>query len=97
MAVRLPKEVDLHEPVADVDLMAVDLKRIIILTPAGKVCTEVLFFIQQQQLMGKGIGYIDAHLLTSVALAPPTRLWTRDRSLQDVASSLELDYKPLAS
>ena len=59
--------------------------------------TEVLFFIEQQQLMGKGIGYIDAHLLTSVALAPPTRLWTRDRLLQAVASSLELDYKPLAS
>jgi len=32
---------------------------------------EVLYFIEQHELMGKGIGYIDAHLLASVALTPP--------------------------
>ena len=29
---------------------------------------EVLFFIERHRLMGRGIGYIDAHLLTATAL-----------------------------
>ncbi len=55
--------------------------------------TEVLFFIEQQQLMGQGIGYIDAHLLTATVLASPIRLWTRDKSLQAAAVFFEFAYK----
>lgn len=29
---------------------------------------EVLFFIERHALMGRGIGYVDAHLLAAVAL-----------------------------
>lgn len=54
---------------------------------------EVLFFIERQQLMGKGIGYVDTHLLTAAALAAGARLWTRDTRLQAVAGSLSLDYQ----
>ncbi len=41
-------------------------------------------FIERQTLYGKGIGYVDVHLLASVALAG-IKLWTRDKRLQAVA------------
>ena len=60
--------------------------------PAGRIAEdkEVLFFIEQNDLMGRGIGYVDAHLLASVSLSSPSRLWTVDRKLNDVAISLGL-------
>jgi predicted nucleic acid-binding protein len=53
---------------------------------------EVLYFIEQHELMGKGIGYIDAHLLASVALTPPAVLWTRDIRLESLAIELKLCF-----
>ena len=52
--------------------------------------TEILYFIDQRQLMGRGIGYVDAHLLASASLNPPARLWTRDKRLAHVAADLDL-------
>jgi predicted nucleic acid-binding protein len=48
---------------------------------------EVLVLIEQEQLMGRGIGYVDAHLLASARL---TRcwLWTGDRRLNALARDL---------
>jgi hypothetical protein len=40
--------------------------------------------------MGRGIGYIDVHLLASVALDGVARLWTRDWRLAAAATELEL-------
>lgn len=54
---------------------------------------EVLFFIERHMLIGRGIGYVDAHLLAAVALDSSARLWTRDKRLRTVASSLELAYE----
>jgi hypothetical protein len=58
--------------------------------PATRVANqdEVLAFIERHSLMGRGIGLIDVHLLASVMLEPPARLWTRDRRLEAVASEL---------
>jgi len=53
---------------------------------------EVLFFIEQRSLMGKGIGYIDAHLLAAVALDGTARIWTRDKQLHKVAETLSLAW-----
>ena len=53
---------------------------------------EVLFFIEQNELMGRGIGYVDAHLLASVSLSSPARLWTADRKLNQVAAELGLTH-----
>lgn len=53
---------------------------------------EVLFFIERHRLMGRGMGYIDAHLLAATALADPARLWTRDRRLAAAACDLGLAY-----
>lgn len=52
---------------------------------------EVLFFIERHALMGRGIGYVDAHLLAAVALAGVARLWTRDRRLRAVAEEFEVE------
>ena len=53
---------------------------------------EVLFFIERHSLMGRGIGYIDAHLLTAAALTEGVRLWTRDKRLDSLARELEIAY-----
>jgi predicted nucleic acid-binding protein len=50
--------------------------------------TEVIGLVEDRRLMGRGIGYIDAHLLASVLLTPATRLWTLDKRLQSVGASL---------
>jgi predicted nucleic acid-binding protein len=51
---------------------------------------EVLDFIDQHRLPGVGIGYVDVHLLAAVALTADASLWTRDKSLRDVAKQLAL-------
>ena len=51
---------------------------------------EVLAFLDQHRLYGKGIGWIDAHLLASAALSR-CRLWTLDSRLGEAAESLKLD------
>lgn len=55
---------------------------------------EVLLFIERHGLMGRGIGYIDAHLLAATALTEGARLWTRDKRLDTLAHMLELAYVP---
>lgn len=57
--------------------------------PQATVATdvEVLAFIDRQQLIGLGIGYVeDVHLLASVQLTPGAQLWTRDKRLHAVAT-----------
>ncbi|HUO84464.1 MAG TPA: PIN domain-containing protein [Thermoanaerobaculia bacterium] len=56
--------------------------------PSAVVATdeETLHLIEQRRLMGKGIGYIDAHLIASVKLTPDARLWTLDKKLAPFAA-----------
>jgi hypothetical protein len=54
---------------------------------------EALRFLERRALMGRGIGYVDVHLLASAALAAPTRLWTGDRRLASIAADLNLSYR----
>jgi hypothetical protein len=51
---------------------------------------EVLRFIDRRTLFGRGIGYIDAHLLAAVRLTPEARLWTQDKNLHQLARELGL-------
>ena len=62
--------------------------------PRAAVATdeEVLFFIDRHALMGRGIGYVDAHLLAAVTLSNSARLWTRDKRLRALADELALAY-----
>jgi predicted nucleic acid-binding protein len=58
--------------------------------PQAPVATdrEALAFIDGRRLIGRGIGYLDVHLLASVALAGTATLWTRDKRLAAVAREL---------
>jgi hypothetical protein len=53
---------------------------------------EVLGFIERHKLHGKGIGYIDVHLLASVALTDGAKIWTRDKRLRAAADDLDCAY-----
>ena len=46
---------------------------------------EVLAFVERHVLFGRGIGWVDAHLLVSTVLAGGTTLWRRDRKSGRVA------------
>jgi predicted nucleic acid-binding protein len=52
---------------------------------------EVLVFIETKRLMGKGLGYVDLHLLTSAVLTEAP-LWTFDRKLKQAADNLNIGY-----
>lgn len=53
---------------------------------------EVLGFIERHNLHGKGIGFVDVHLVASVALTSGAKLWTRDKRLGAAAADLGLAY-----
>jgi predicted nucleic acid-binding protein len=46
---------------------------------------EAMHFLERRGLMGRGVGFIDVHVLASVALMPGARLWTMDRRLEEIA------------
>ena len=48
---------------------------------------EVLGYIERHELHGKGIGYVDVHLLSSAAIGG-TKIWTRDKKLYAAAHDL---------
>jgi len=52
---------------------------------------EVMELIETHSLMGKGLGYIDMHLLASAFLTD-VPLWTLDRKLDGTASKLKIKY-----
>lgn len=54
--------------------------------------TEALHLIQTHSLYGRGIGWIDVHLLSS-ALLNHTHIWTRDRKLNAAARMLGIAGK----
>lgn len=61
------------------------------LLPQATVAThgEALAMIEQHKLMGRGVGFVDVHLLASAKLSKTT-LWTRDKRLAVIASELGL-------
>ena len=61
--------------------------------PMATTCLdkEAMFLIERHNLMGKGIGYIDAHLLASAMINGLT-LWTADRRLQEIAHSFNIGF-----
>ena len=52
---------------------------------------EILHCIDHHRLMGKGLGYIDMHLLMS-AILTRAPLWTLDRRLREVTQDLGLTH-----
>ena len=52
---------------------------------------EVLVFIEKKKFMGKGLGYIDVHLLAS-ALLSNVAIWSFDNKLNETAAELGMSY-----
>ena len=65
-----------------------EILRLLATLPAARVADheDVLAFVEGRRLFGRGIGWVDAHLLTSAALSH-ARLLTWDRRLASLASS----------
>lgn len=55
---------------------------------------EVSTLVENHSLFGSGIGWIDAHLLSSVLLMDEVRLWTRDRRLNAAARQFGVAFQP---
>ena len=53
---------------------------------------EVATFVRSHKFHGKGIGWIDAHLLAS-ALVADVYLWTADEHLAGLAGGLGIGYR----
>ncbi|GBE05331.1 ribonuclease VapC32 [bacterium BMS3Abin10] len=52
---------------------------------------EVMKFIENNHLMGKGLGYIDVHLLAAASLTE-VLIWTIDKKLDDVSQKMGLNF-----
>jgi predicted nucleic acid-binding protein len=52
---------------------------------------EVMKFIENNRLMGKGLGYVDVHLLAAASLTGAP-LWTIDKKLDDVSQKMWLNF-----
>lgn len=52
---------------------------------------EYLHFVNRHRLMGKGIGFIDIHLLASAYLES-NFLWTIDKKLNVIAKKMKLSF-----
>ena len=55
---------------------------------------EVLSFIENHRLMGKGMGYVDISLIAS-AMLMGVSLWTLDKKLEQAADGLHVKFKIL--
>ncbi len=64
--------------------------------PQSRVASvaEVLHLIEHHRLFGRGIGYIDAHLVASVLLTTGAAIWTADARLRAIAERLGLQADP---
>lgn len=72
-----------------------DVGRLLSELPAATTAThaEVMHFIAAHRLSGRGIGYVDAHLLAAAAI-DGLLLWTRDKPLNSASSKLGLAFNP---
>jgi predicted nucleic acid-binding protein len=52
---------------------------------------EVLELIENHQLMGRGLGYIDVHLIAAAVLTG-VPLWTFDKILDKISKNIGINY-----
>jgi predicted nucleic acid-binding protein len=56
--------------------------------------SEVMDFIEREQLYGLGCGWVDLSLLASTLVTPGTLLWTLDKRLAQLASRFRVAFLP---
>ena len=68
-----------------------EILELLVALPKSEVASheEALHLVTDRKLWGKGIGWIDVHLLASALLANCT-LWTKDKALHSVSRSLNI-------
>src|SRR5438128_11653721 len=73
-----------------------EILRLIETLPSAPVASheEAMTLLEHRKLMGRGIGYIDIHLLASASLGHDVALWTTDRKLHAIAVELKLAAAP---
>jgi len=76
---------------AEILRLLADLPQATVATPA-----ELQALIDQRELHGSGIGYVDAQLLAATMLTDSATLWTRDRRLHSAAHQLKVAHAPQA-
>jgi predicted nucleic acid-binding protein len=54
--------------------------------------SEVMYLLEAHKLMGRGVGFVDLHLLSSSLLSANTTLWTLDKRLGMLASELKVNF-----
>lgn len=62
-------------------------------TPPVVAHAEALRLVEDRKLMGRGVGWVDVHLLAS-ALVARARLWSTDRRLTAAARGLGVAFEP---
>ena len=67
------------------------------LLPMAQVAehVEVMALVDQYRLYGRGVGYVDVHLLTTAVLQPGMLLWMRDKRLRAAAEQLGVAFMPV--
>ena len=55
--------------------------------------SEIVAFVRERDLSGRGVGWIDTHLLAS-AIVGRMKLWTADPRFAALATGLGVGYRP---
>ena len=53
---------------------------------------EMLLLIETHKLMGRGLGYVDLHLIASAKLNQ-VKIWTRDKRMKQAAHDLQIAHR----
>jgi predicted nucleic acid-binding protein len=56
--------------------------------------TEIMSFIERENLYGLGCGFVDIALLASACVTPEARLWTLDKNLTRLALKFGVQFAP---
>ena len=71
------------------------LSNIGLLQPCNQASlSEVMEFIEHENLYGLGCGLVDMSLLASTLITPGTELWTLDKRLADLARRFCVAHRP---
>lgn len=56
--------------------------------------SEVMDFIERENLYGQGCGIVDMILLASTLITPGSALWTLDKRLSSICEKFGVNYSP---
>ena len=51
-------------------------------------------FLDESELFGSGLGFVDIHLIAAATAIPDTVIWTRDRRMLEQIQRFNMSYQP---